>query len=246
MLILAICDDDKAARERMAEILREWNIKDNTEIAIKQFSSPYALLEAVSHGEPFDIFLLDILMPEMTGITLGEQLHNLLDDPLLVYLTSSEDFYPDAFRLYAFQYLLKPVRKSQLFEVMDKALARCRKRGTNVFPLKTADGMIQIPLSQIVYVELLAHVCHFHLANGQCLRSQYLRTSFDSFAAPLRKHNRFVKTHTAYVVNLSFAGRLTVNSLLLTNGIKLPVTRTFAEQVQQQYLEFALHGEDTL
>ena len=37
----------------------------------KIISSPYNLLDSVSGGEAYDIFLLDILMPDMTGISLG-------------------------------------------------------------------------------------------------------------------------------------------------------------------------------
>lgn len=240
MLNIAICDDNYTDAERIKELVSAWAGLRQEEISIQLFASAHLLLNQVSQEEVFDIFLLDILMPDMTGISLGERLRLRLTEPLLIYLTSSEDFYPDAFRLYAFQYLCKPVTQNNLFSVLDKALLRCEKRKKNVFALKTAEGIVQIPQHSIVYTELLAHICHFHLTDARVLKSQYLRTSFDSFLEPLLKQAQFVKTHAAFMVNLEFAGRLTPKSLTLTTGAAVPVSRTFAEQVQRLYMAYGL------
>ena len=130
MLKLALCDDDHTERAEIVEILREWSeTQSDREITLRAFDSPYALLDAVANGESFDIFLLDIILPSMTGITLGERLQALCPEPLLIYLTTSRDYYADAFRLYAFQYICKPLERSRLFETLDKiGRASCRER----------------------------------------------------------------------------------------------------------------------
>lgn len=241
MINIAICDDNKMDLGNTAEMIQEWvSNKTNAEFSIKCFLSPYTLLKAIAKGNSFDIFILDILMPEMNGIILSEQLHSLTTDPLLIYLTSSKDYYPDAFRLYAFQYICKPIQKNNLFTVLDKAYLRLDKQKRSVFSLKTPDGIVQVPLNTIVYAELLDHICHVHLADGQTLQSQYLRTGFDTFSHPLLQHLRFIKTHTAFIVNLSFASKLTAMSLSLTTGATIPVSRTFFKELRRCYIEYGL------
>lgn len=246
MLNIAICDDDCKDAVRINQLVKSWADSRHEEIRIQCFSSPYQLLDEVSRGVALDIFLLDILMPDMTGISLGERLREYLTEPLLIFLTSSEDFYPEAFRLYAFQYLCKPVTQAHLFSVLDKALLRSEKRKKEVFVLKTAEGIIQIPLHSIVYAELLSHTCYFHLADGRTLHSQYLRIGLDRFAEPLLQQQRFVKTHTAFVVNLEFAAKLTPSSLTLTTGTAVPISRTFSRKVHQEYMAYGLRegGEE--
>lgn len=247
MLTVAICDDDFAEVEKIAQLVKEWALGQSKEqICIRQFSSPYLLLDAVLAGETFDFFLLDILMPEMTGISLGDHLRSLISEPLLVYLTSSEDYYSEAFRLYAFQYICKPIFKDNLFPVLDKARLRCEKRKKDVYILKTADGIVQIPQHTIVYLELRSHVCRIHLMDGQQLQSLYLRIGFDRFIAPLLQQDQFVKTHASFVVNLDFVDRLSSNTLILTTGVTIPITRSFATQVQRQYMTHGLHGGSDL
>lgn len=241
MLTIAVCDDDLADLDRIMTLVREWSVEQGmSNIAIRSFVSPYDLIDAVSGGETVDIFLLDILMPDMTGIALGQRLHSILVEPMLIFLTNSEDYYPDAFSLYAFQYLCKPIGKGNLFPVLDKAFTLFSRKVDNIFSLKTAQGIFKLPLHQIMYVELSSHICYFHLSDGRCLKSLYLRNSFDQFIAPLLSDVHFIKTHTAFVVNLSFAGKLSTGSLALTDAMELPVSRTFAKEVQKQYMAYGL------
>lgn len=244
MPAIALCDDEPKELERTTELLREWMLKqERGEITLSSFSSPDALLDEVSGGAQFDIFLLDILMPRMNGISLGEQLQHFYPEPLIIYLTSSEDFYPDAFRLYAFQYIRKPAEKQQLFSILDRAFIRCGKQKKRMFSLKSSGSMMQIPMHTIVYVELLAHVCYVHLSDGSTLQSQYLRTKFNDFILPLLQSGSFIKTHRSFAVNLNYAGRLTSKNLITTTGANIPVARTLSDDVQRQYMAFALQDE---
>lgn len=241
MLRLAICDDDKRDLVKTANLSQEWSRRQNKpEIKLKTFRSPFHLLDDVSGGEAFDFFLLDILMPEMTGITLGEQLSQILAEPLIVYLSSSRDYYQDAFRLYAFNYICKPVERNILFPLFDKIANHLHKQDCNVFILKTAEGIQQIPFHMVVYAELLSHVCHFHLADGRHLKSLYLRSGFNQFLTPLLEQPNFIKTHTSFVVNLNYSNGLATNTLSLTTGDVVPVARSFAAKVQQSYISYWL------
>lgn len=241
LLTLGICDDSQTDLDALINMIKTWCLeRDRTDIRVQAFISPHELIHAILHGEVFDLFLLDILMPEMTGIMLGERLQLLLPEPLLIFLTSSEDYYSDAFRLYAFQYLCKPVQSKDLFHALDKAISYCDRQNNDVFVLKTAGGLTRVLLRSIVYVELLAHICHFHLEDGSQLESPYLRTSFDSYVEPLLRHGRFVKTHTSYVVNLNFIDKLSASTLRLTTGKTLPVSRSSAKEVRQRYVAYGL------
>ncbi len=241
MLRLAICDDDKKDLTKTANLSREWSRRQNKpDIKLKTFHSPFHLLDDVSGGEVFDFFLLDILMPDMTGITLGEQLCHMLAEPLIVYLSSSKDYYSDAFRLYAFNYVCKPVEKDVLFPIFDRIANHLEQQNSNMFILKTADGIRQIPFHLVVYAELLSHVCHFYLADGRHIKSMYLRSSFNQFLAPFLEQPNFIKTHTSFVVNLNYASSLATNTLSLTTGDVIPVARSFTAKVQQSYISYWL------
>ena len=56
-----------------------------------------------------DLALLDIELPDMQGIDLAEKLRIINPDLYIVFITAHEDYSLDAFRLYAYDYILKPI-----------------------------------------------------------------------------------------------------------------------------------------
>ena len=52
-----------------------------------------------------------------------------------------------------------------------------------------------------------------------------------------------MKTHTAFIVNLDFVSRLTANSLTMTTGVIIPITRAFSTTVQRRYIAYGLREE---
>jgi len=71
------------------------------------------------------ICVLDILMREVNGLELGNQLRDALDDrPLLIYLTAhrSFEYAQKAIRLGAVDYLIKPIRRQDVLDTLGRAV----------------------------------------------------------------------------------------------------------------------------
>ena len=76
----------------------------------------------------FDVALLDITMPEMSGLDLLEQLKELSPQTECIMITAMEEI-PSVIRavkLGAFDYLIKPLRPDQLLLALERALERKR------------------------------------------------------------------------------------------------------------------------
>lgn len=80
--------------------------------------------------QPVDLVLTDIRMPKMDGLALIEQAKQLRPRLLFILISGYNDFEytRKAINLQVFDYLLKPVERKQLAEVMDRALERLRSR----------------------------------------------------------------------------------------------------------------------
>ena len=67
-------------------------------------------------GHSADIALLDINMPEMSGLELAARIRALDPSTAIIFLTGYSEYAVDAFRLHASGYLVKPVNKQRLAE----------------------------------------------------------------------------------------------------------------------------------
>jgi CheY-like chemotaxis protein/HPt (histidine-containing phosphotransfer) domain-containing protein len=86
---------------------------------------PAAALELIADGEPFDVAVLDMMMPDIDGLALAREIrrHRNEQELPLVLLTSLGRLPQDeSSRAFAVQ-LAKPVKSSQLYNALLKALA---------------------------------------------------------------------------------------------------------------------------
>lgn len=70
-------------------------------------------IKLVSKREP-ELALLDIELPDMQGIELAEELKKVKPELFIIFITGHREYSLDAFRLYAFDYILKPIDKERL------------------------------------------------------------------------------------------------------------------------------------
>lgn len=129
MVRIAICDDEEKQLEQTAALLNMYlQSRSGLHGQIETFCSGGELLARAESAGGFDLYVLDILMPELSGIDTGRRLRALGEGGEIVYLTCSNDFAADSYDVRAFFYLLKPVEQEKLFLVLDGAVEKLNHR----------------------------------------------------------------------------------------------------------------------
>ena len=109
-----IVDDNATNRRILTMQLQKWGLQT------RDSESPLKAFEWIKHGDPFDLVLLDMHMPEMDGLTLARRIRKLKQPsilPLVLFTSLGLHEYIDEPDLFA-AYLSKPVKPSQLLEVL--------------------------------------------------------------------------------------------------------------------------------
>lgn len=106
---ILIVDDEQMALEEAEELVLQ--IRPKAEIICAK-----NYMEALKAAETlhFDIALLDIEMPGMSGMELAEKLKEHTPDINIIFVTAYDEYALKAFQLYASDYLLKPISVSVL------------------------------------------------------------------------------------------------------------------------------------
>ena len=177
-----------------------------------------------------DIAILDINMPEATGLKLAEALRTLKFPPNVVFVTAYSEYALEAFKVNAVDYLVKPVETERLAQ----ALARVRE---NVALHMQAQKSERISVEKSGKKILIAiDKIRFVMARDDYA---YLQTDTDRYfstvsLAQLEKRldgHGFFRVHRGYLVNLAMVEEVepvSGGTLLLTlNGVndKIPVSR---------------------
>ncbi len=244
MLKIAVCDDDAAELARSATLLKEFCARrPDLAVGVTTFPDAQDLLDALEKGKDFDLYLLDVLMPGKNGIEAGKELRSLGRKGAIIYLTTSPDYAVDSYQTQAFYYLLKPVDRDQLFEVLDRAVDALDKRKNQTVIVSTAVGLRSIPLSDILYVERVDRSMRYYLAGGDAVDSRTLRGSFREGAAPLLEDRRFFLCGASFVLGLHHVKSVERGKALLDTGGWVPVSQNACNELKQAWMNYWLGGE---
>lgn len=240
---IAICDDEKAYHDIIRELIAQYKLNHpNRSFSLSSFSSGTELLNHVDEYGGFDLYILDIIMPEMNGIELGTALRDRDDFGMVIYLTTSPDFALDSYKVEALNYLLKPVDAKLFFQCLDKAYSSFSRRIQDVFSVKTPDRRRIIPVADICYAERTGKQVSYYLTDNSCFRSATFNGSFRNAIADLLVHKGIILVGSSFAVNLFHVTEVTKSDLILTGNMHVPIPRRMYEAIKEEWADFWLNG----
>ena len=235
MLRIAICDDEEKQLCQAAAMLNAYlRSRPGLHGHVETFRSGGTLLERAEDMEGFDLYVLDILMPELSGIDTGRRLRALGQGGEIVYLTSSNDFAADSYDVHAFFYLLKPVGEAKLFQVLDGAVEKLNRRRSSAVVVTTGDGPRRILLERIRYVERVGRCMRYYCTDAT-IDSQTIRVSFREAVASLLADRRFCLCGASFVLNFQHVTGVNGQTALLDNGQAVILPRTSATECKKAW-----------
>ena len=127
----------------------------------------------------------------------------------------------------AIAYLLKPISYPAFALAMGKALKAASARQGRPLLIQTAEGIVRVPVSAILYVEVVRHTLYFHTTQGTYARRGSMREIEQKLAGM-----HFCRCHNSYLVNLEHVSSVSGNEVVVGSDT-LPVSR----QRRQEFLD---------
>jgi two-component system response regulator AlgR len=204
-----IVDDEKPARDRLAQLLGDIDGYD----AIGEAENGEDAVTLAGQLYP-DIVLLDIRMQGMDGIEAAHHLNAMERPPAVVFTTAYDEYAIDAFEARAIGYVLKPVRAGRLESALEHAaklapdtlneIAEASKLDARRKHLcvRTHGQLKLIPVPDVYYFRADQKYVAVHHAQGQDLIDDSLKALEKEFAG------NFVRIHRGAVVAVDKIERL--------------------------------------
>lgn len=234
---IAICDDEK-------------NLLDDLKRMIEnQCADCYADIftsgeELISASKDYDIYFLDIQMAGMSGIETAEQIRKKekqAEQPgsIIIFITSHADYWPEAFDVQAYHYLVKPVDKQKFAAVFASALKDCLKKKANAkkhIIIKSKDKHHKILLRDILYIESQNRKVIANTTKGTI--DHYGK--MQDFAENIGE--TFYRSHRCYIVNMEHISSYNAAEIRLADGSCVPLAHKKYNEFVRTYMHYAKRG----
>lgn len=224
-----ICDDEP-------KILSDISLKVKSELAdatVSEFASGKSLLEAISENS-CDILLLDIDMPEISGLDIAAKLSSMAEKPLLIFVTSHDELVYDSFQFHPFGFVRKSYMDRELPRILADCIAELSSHKKH-FCFHTASADVKLGLDEILYFESDGNYLKLY-ANG----SEYRFRDTLSAVENTLTDSGFIRIHKGFLVNQSAVKILLSDEAELINGTRIPIGRSYAEIAKKQLMRYML------
>lgn len=230
--VLAV-DDEAPSLDELSYLLSHSRLVGHVEVARSATDGLRKL-----HDGRFDVVLLDVRMPGLSGMELARVLGRFADRPAVVFVTAHERHAVEAFEVGAADYLLKPVDADRL----DAALRRVtgtRREHQPVVPdsvaVEAGSRTVLVSRDEVTWIEASGDYVRLHLRDGA---SYLLRTPM----AVLEEWPGFVRVHRSFLVSVGDIRELRTDgqrTSVNVAGQELPVSRRHLRDLRDRLVHHA-------
>ena len=238
---IAICDDDERELSHLSELISTYQINHGMNASCHSFHNGIDFLSTLKGGE-YDLVLLDVLMPEISGMQIAQELRKLDENVKLVFISASSEFAMESYSVGAYHYLLKPADANTLYPLLDKLENELSVQKEQKFILKTREGIVGVSFTSLEYMEVINKSVSIHLSDGTVHK---VTATLSDFEDMLLLRPEFLKPHRSYIVSLNYIQSVDMNCIMTKSGHRIPVSRQRRNQVQETYLRFLCREEET-
>lgn len=231
---IAICDDDEAAVALHEKIVKTSLQAQGLGHEITTYTQSCNLLyDITDDGFFYDLILLDIEMPGISGMEIPQLIKGFLPNVRIIFVTSHTEYAIDAFELSIFRYVPKNNLEVKLTAAVADAARLIELEAGQEYTIQTANRMERIPYKDIFYIRRDGKNSSIVSSSGTSKVRKSLQQVLDELNAP-----EFIFIDRGCIVNIVQIMRVSNGEAVLKNGERLSISRSHLQEVKQKINQF--------
>lgn len=234
MLQIAICDDDPNAVALHEEITKASLKSCGIGYDIHTYTQSQNLFyDITDDGCFYDLILLDIEMPMISGMDLSKQLKPYLPNVRIIFITSHIEYAIDAFELSIFRYVPKSDLQNRLKTAVTDAAKLILLESGQEYTIQTSNHMERISYHDILYILKDGKNACIHAVSTTSKVRKSLQQVYEEL-----NDDAFLFIDRGCIVNIIQVMKLSDGMAVIKNGEQLPIARSHLKEVKQKINQF--------
>lgn len=230
---IAVCDDEQIICETMYNKLMDLSKSKSVIFEIDCFNSGEELCDEMKIID-YDLLFLDIELPKMNGVAVGQYIRETLknENIQIAYISSKQEYAMDLFEMRPINFLVKPLSNEKIESLIDKFL-KLNKIDAKVFKFKVGRNYYKVSLSDILYFYSSGRKINIVTIN----KEYEFYGSLDDIYSEL-KNKKFLFVHKSFLVNFKHICKYQYEQLTMSDNKIIPVSQSRRKAVRSMFVDY--------
>lgn len=222
-----IVDDEEMCRNAMKHLVSQVDFLNLIGIC----SNATEALNLLNNNK-IDLMLLDIEMPDMSGI---ELIKSLKSPPLTILTTSNKEYALEAFEYSIVDYIIKPILLDRFFKAIAKAKEIFENSPQNIdfssseyVFIKSNGVLVKINLKDILWIEALGDYLTINTSDKKYTIHSTMRTMESKLSS-----NKFIRVHRSFIIAIDNISSIEDNVVVIGKKL-IPVGAVYKDNLKKR------------
>jgi DNA-binding LytR/AlgR family response regulator len=231
---IVICEDEDIFYKQLAEYINEWAKIKSVFVETFIYATAEKFLYEWEESEDYDVIFLDIRMGRMTGMDLAKIIRKTNNDIAIIFATNLKEYVLKGYSVSAMQYLLKPIKKEDCFECLNKVLNNRKEK--KYYLLNDIEKTVKIPTSEIIYIEMFSHTATMVTASKKYEFRKTISQLLDELDDKL-----FIKCHKSFIINIRHVESVSKKFVIMSDNEEIPLSRDIADEINDMFIKYNMN-----
>lgn len=227
MIRIAILDDEKIYVEKAEKITKAYFKTKEVPCQVITFQNSEWFVMGLEE-EVFDLYILDMEMPQYSGMDVARRIRQRYPDPVIIFVTNYLDYAVDAYEVNTYRYIPKEVLGEKLPAAYDALLPQILAKEERYYVIEKRTDVEKISYDNIIYMRKEGKYVVFHHSRGESRVRKPMATVLEELDA-----REFLVIDKGYAVNIRHIMEIKNHEAYMRDGTILPIGIMKVSQISQ-------------
>lgn len=228
MIKIAILDDEEIFRENICKKVYAAYARMHCSVQVDSYDNGKVLYDEVNDGRRYDVYILDVEVPGLSGVELGQRLREISEYCVIIFLTAFPQYAIDGYNFRAYQYILKDEWEHKLESTLLKVQREVHSENDPFYRITVNNKLEKVPVRDIYYASKDRKNVVFYIRTGTTSIRKTLSEVYDELP-----EGQFIYVDRGCIVNLEHVMKLRNREISLPNGEAVLVSYPQLKEVKK-------------
>lgn len=230
---IVIVDDDIFYRNKISQTIHKAFSLQKQKVFVEILSSGVQLLVSLEKHVLYDVYLLDVDMPDINGLELAGKIRQQDQTGYIIFITNYEKYALQGYKYHAYQYILKDHYKHELVRVLEQIYQELEAQESCYYVIQANNKYEKFPFKKIQYLVKEGKYIIFY-----CNAVEYKERATMEQVYERLPHDEFIYIDRGQIVNMNYVNRICQQEIELNPDKILHVSRSMMPEVKHRLAQY--------